>query len=192
MVMKVIEPGYRRDPPAEVVGPVCQGDCGCSGCKGDAPAKSALKIVEPAGAKALTAVVQMEPSAASREVLRDAGLDGAPSWNVPASSRRGSSAVCWNARVIDGLVEQMLERYRWAPSLRGWVYATTAPARVTIGPGQPARPIFSTLQKVLAPSLRWILCGGLSVRETVSNEESAHGLRNRLRRPAAAASHHRS
>lgn len=128
-------------------------------------------IVGPTTIKPVAYIELMSPSAASLALLREAGLDRASSRETVAPGRRGSSAVCWNARVVDALVEQSIARYRWAPSLCGWVYATTPPERVTIRPGQPTRPRFATMQENLTLSLRWILHGGLSARKITPEEE---------------------
>lgn len=161
---KVIGPGYRRDPPPKMVGPVCDGDCGCSDCKGAvANVKPRVVGVQGGLAAARKGILQMEPSHATRATLRAVNLwSASPQGGAPDAGSH-SSALCWSAKVVDALTEQALARYDWEAGAKAW-----APRTVTVRPrvvrsGDPLRLDLATLRDGVGVSLRWILMGGLSI-----------------------------
>ena len=159
----VIGPGYRRDPPPKMVGPACNGDCGCSDCTAGSAGK-----VTPNKVQRVTAIEQRMLSEATLKTLRAVGIDPARALDDPRQRRLSTNAVTWTPEVTDALAELVLSRRVWAPELQRWILGGAPPQPRIIGPGHRSTEIVP-----LASEL------GAQVRRLVADEmsDSARGAR---------------
>lgn len=96
-------------------------------------------------------ILQLEPSAASMRILREAGLDVL----APAASKVG---ITWTEEVYVALTEQVLSWARTDPETGGWMLVPPTTFRVVRG-GTPANPPLGPTNALLGEQARWWLMG---------------------------------
>lgn len=162
---KVIGPGYRRDPPPKMVGPVCDGDCGCSDCKGAVTAKNATavspSVLSYVKSNSSVGIRRTGPSPLARDTLRGIGVDVRRHLEDLVSVRPRDGAVTWETHVYSAMAEQVLDAMlhrKGAPEfVEGKVASGKALWRVLPGPGSD----YEQAHAAHHDALEWLLMGSL-------------------------------